>query len=560
MAQTPKKLTKTLEITNFTGRLTRILNGELNSGFAKFTSSFGYDPFSKPMNLTWLEVPQDIFGVSDLVLDGKIKNGAYEAGNPTAYLIGSKGNLYKTQISSDTNNSVNSVIGIASVKAGGATYLFGGSMEFFGFEEKIYVGSDNAVNSIRFDGSADKVVGNAANYAANGYKPLKQFAGSLIFGNGQTIGEIAATGTVTSSVFAVSSVSGNIYSSLNPPLPSGTNIRDLDTSIDNNYLLISGTESLYERVDGPSPALLSTMPTESKIFYWNGSDPAITAATTLGQNQIFALQSYLQQNHIFATDSFGAGIFNEGKKIITLTNNQPPLPNATGVNGQFLYWCAPEKIYLEGDTTPRLFGAMYYFGSLDQENPPGLYRICRITPVMFNGNIILMPFNKLVSVSYPDTNDSQSSVISAGIGTHYFSHMTVANNNVQSGSVLSLRSISVPPSGNFASQFGVYETQNQLFSRRIGLAQIRVYTEPTVANNAFRIEIIGGDGQPVENGTFNYSYVAGSDLTQMQGSLERINFNPNIKTLFSFGIRILNLGNANMTIKKIEIDYSPEGQ
>ena len=47
---------ETIEITNFQGRLTRILNGELNSGFAKFTTSFGYDPFSKPMNLTWAEV------------------------------------------------------------------------------------------------------------------------------------------------------------------------------------------------------------------------------------------------------------------------------------------------------------------------------------------------------------------------------------------------------------------------------------------------------------------------------------------------------------------------
>jgi hypothetical protein len=59
----------TIEITNFGGRLTRILNGPLNSGFAKFTSSWGYDPFSKPDNLTWFESPTDITGsINNLVV------------------------------------------------------------------------------------------------------------------------------------------------------------------------------------------------------------------------------------------------------------------------------------------------------------------------------------------------------------------------------------------------------------------------------------------------------------------------------------------------------------
>ena len=52
--------TQTIVITNFGGRLTRILNGDMNFRFAKFATSWGYDPFSKPMNLTWLPTPNDI--------------------------------------------------------------------------------------------------------------------------------------------------------------------------------------------------------------------------------------------------------------------------------------------------------------------------------------------------------------------------------------------------------------------------------------------------------------------------------------------------------------------
>jgi hypothetical protein len=128
------------------------------------------------------------------------------------------------------------------------------------------------------------------------------------------------------------------------------------------------------------------------------------------------------------------------------------------------------------------------------------------------------------------------------------------------GSVLGFYGFTLNPSGTVAPQLGVYETQNQLFSKKIGLAQIRVYTEPTVAGNGFQIDVIGGDGNVIDNGTFNYSFVAGSDQTQMQGALERINFNPNINTLFSLGIRLTNTGTTNMTIKKIEIDYSEEGK
>lgn len=561
MAKDPNP-TQTIEITNFQGRLTRILNGELNSGFAKFTTSYGYDPFSKPMNLTWLENPTQLYQsnnsgpINDLVLAGKIRWLGETV--LSLYAIGSKGNLYKIGINSSSNAQTGSVIGISSVKAGGATYVKGASIDFFGSAEKIYVGNDIQVNSINFDGTAEVVVGNVANYAQNVFRPLKQFAGKEIFGNGPTIGVIDATGTVTSSVIGVSSTVGNIYSELNPALGSEARVRDLDVSPDNNYALITASDLDYENISTATntPNIVDTVPSQGVVNYWNGFDPTVTSATTLPTNFISALQTYLQKNFFFSADTFGAALNDGTNKLLSLPNNKSPLPNSTGVNGNFLYWIAPEKASFAG--IPTLFASLYYYGTLDQENPPGLYRLCRLSPLNggAGGNIVQTPFNSLVSLSYSDVNSSQTSVIGAGTGQHYFSTFETT----PTSSVSSLYRFNVPPTGTAVPQVGVYETQTQLFSKKISIKQIRVYTEPTVVGNSFVLNLIGNDGNTITNGQFRYDYVAGNDVTQLQGNLDRINFNPNTITTYALGIQIVNFGSVNMTIKKIEVDWSFSGK
>lgn len=546
MAKSPQ----TLEITNFSGRLTRIPNGDLNSGFAKFTASYGYDPFSKPFNLTWMESPTNISGVSDLVMDGKVR--FIGENNPVVYLIGSTGNLYKVQINSSTNNSVHSVIAVSSVRAGSPTYVKGASLEFFGANEKIYVGNDKQVNSINFDGSADAVVGSAGSYAANVFRPLQRFIGNLVFGNGNTVGMIGASGTVLSSVIGVSSTIGNVYSSLNPPLPSSTRVKDLDTSPSNDYLIIASADIDYENISTVNtPNRLNTVPADSRINYWNGTDSTVTAANSLSTSLIASLQTYLGRNHFFSSDSFGAGVNSDTQKLLTMQDNKAPFPNATGVNGNFLHWAAPEKV-VDSSGTTRLFTALYYFGSLDGENPPGLWRILR-EQASFFGNTIQVPFNLLVSTKYFDVNTTQSSVVAAGVGTHYYSTHEISRDN-EFGSVLGLNRINIPPSSTSAKSGATYETQTQLFSKRIGVSQIRVYTEPVVAGNAFQLDLIGSDGAVIPNGTFTYTFGDPVDRSV------RINFNPSIQTVYALGVRITNTGATNMTIKKIELDITEEGK
>lgn len=544
-------------ITNFSGRLTRIPNGDLNSGFAKFGTSWGYDPFTKPMNLTWMEGPTDVTGVNDMVLDGQLRFIGESA--PMVYMIGSTGKLWKVQTVSTTNNALHSVVGIHSVLSGGATYEKGGSIRPFGVSSLFYVGSDTQINSIRPDGSADTVIGTAANYAANVYRPLAEFKGNLVFGNGNTIGEINSSGTVTSSV--VGTGIGNIYSALVPPLPIASRVHDLDVSLENEYIQISASETDYESIaTAGSPALVNTIPSNSRIFYWNGIDGTATAGVNIPTTLVTALQSYLNKNHFFASDSMGAGVFNGAEKLFSLPNNKSPLPNATGVNGQFLFWVAPERVVPDIDGNTRNFQTMFYFGALDRENPPGLFRVMRQTPAAGSyGSTAEMPFAKLVSVQYSDLNAAQSSVRSTSFGTHYYSYRDISDDTVAQ-SVLGLRRLNVPPTGSGTPQLGVYETQTQLFSKKVSIKQVRVYTEPTVTGNGFDLDLIGSDGNVITNGDFSYSFAAGTDTTLLQGALERINFNPAMDSTYALGVRITNTGTTHMTIKKIEIDWEYEGK
>lgn len=553
MATKPTNDTETIEITNFGGRLTRILNGDINSGYAKYTTSFGYDFYSKPGNLTWLEQASDITGpITDLVLAGK--NRYLGEADPVVYMIGSAGKLYKMQVTSTTNPAVNSVIGISSVLAGAATYVYGASMEFFGAPEKIYIGSDNQVNSINFNGTSDAVVGSAGSYAPNIYHPLKPFVGNLLFGNGQTIGAISATGTVTSSVIGLSA--GNIYSQLNPAPPPETRIRDIDVSPDNNYAYMSAATNDYEQVSTVStPNRIGSIPSDGSVINWNGTDAASTGGSTLPSSNVTALQSYLQNNMFFSSDIVGSAISDGVKKILALPNSKSPFPNATGVNGDFLYWTCIEK----GATNPNsaavpLVATMYYFGSLDEQNPPGLYRLFRVASTQNGGNMLQTPFNIVSSTQYTDLNPSVSSVVTAGYGQHYFSTLDVAP-----GSTLrNLYKFNFPPTGIGTPQFGVYETQTQLFSKKIIVKQIRVYTEPTAVNNQFSIYLVGNDGNLISSNT--YFYQAGTDVTKLQGSLERIDFNPAMGSTYAVGVRIINQGSTNMTIKKIEVDWCYQGK
>ncbi len=545
----PQKPTKpqTIAITNFSGRLTRIPNGDLNSGFSKFTSSFGYDPFSKPMNLTWLEQAADITGpISNMPLAATT---ALIANSNNAFVIDQSKKLYRIQTASASNPTLDSVIGIGSV-ANGTSFNFGASVTFFGSvvggvssEPFLYVSHDSGLNKIMSDGAAETIVIAGSNkLVPNSFHALKEFIGKLHIGNGNTIAAIDSTGIASSSV--MSTGLGNYYSELMPPLPVTDRVQDLDASVDANYLLVTSSQIPTERLDTVGNDGANSSRAESNLYRWNGTDVAVTAATRISSFGVTAQQTFLGQNMVFGDDSFGTVVSDTQNKLLTLPNNKSPLPNATDTNGNFLTWASPE---VNGTTR---YMSLYYYGALDEENPKGLYRLLRWATTQSNAQVFQVPLCLLVNSAYRTLNSSYT-ITTTGYGKHYIGLMSVNTSGTYQGFLLRFL---VTPTGTGTPQLGVYETQTQLFSKRMSIAQIRVYTEPVVTGNGFRLDLIGSDGSIIPNGTFNY--VFGDPIDKG----ERINFNPGTQTLYALGVRITNTGTTNMTIKKVELDISDEGK
>lgn len=576
MATKPQtKEPQTLVVSNFSGRLTRILNGDINSGYAKFDTTFGYDPFSKPMNLTWLAGPAEITGpITGLVVDAKSR---YEV--PTSSVIGfpyvyaltnnsGATNLYKIQTISASNPVLSSVVATASVMAGSATFKQGGSLEFFQFDEKIYVGSDDQVNNIRFDGSGDAVIATASpgsnetGYIVNQDRPFVTFIGKLFFGNGPTIAAIDTTNTVTSSIMSVSSVLLNgdhAASALNPALPQGWYVRDIRLSTDFNYLNILASRLFPDEFATSNTDYVNSAVAQNALFQWNSINPGITAGQALPLSQARSEFLYLGDWYVFGSDTLGGSLLKNGQKIFTFPGHKAPYRNAIGSNGNFMYWMCVEAVQTGTDTFTR-YATLYYYGSLDEQTAPGLYRLLRYETTLSGGSIFEVPMCLAVTNFYPSSKAGTTNIQRVSVPQHYFSAYAFNALAETTSNKLFRFSLQIDNTYDSTPQQGVYETQTQLFSKRIGVTQMRVYTEPTVTNNGFQIDLIGADGEVLDNGTFTYTFAAGSDLTKLQGALERINFNPNMGTTYALGVRITNTGTANMTIKKIEVDYSEEGK
>lgn len=561
--QQSKNKIQTKVITNFGGRLTRYVNGDLDSGMAKFATSYGYDPFSKPGNITWLAPPinyaasASVLGVSDLMVAAKTR---VESPSQYVYAIGSSGNLYKiTPYFSPGSPPNPTYIASSLISALGTTYgnfAAGASMDFFGTPQQIYLGSNAGVARVNFDGSSPSIVGSSSNwYNVSGVgRPLKKFAGKLAAANGNTIAVISNAGVVTSSIIGTGL--GNLYSEMNPPFPVENIVKDLDVSKDGNYLQMATSNVLADgsQIVAGQDALDGAQG-ESTIFYWNGSDVTATAQNRLSSGALSALHSYLDREINFSTDTFGATVTDDVNKLLSLPSNKAPSPNATAVNGNFLTWIVPEV----DSTGVHINASLYYYGGLDSENPPGLYRLFRYSGTLTGSSVYQTPVNVVVSGNSTALYQNQASVVAQAYGQHMLS----MNELNPGGSQLDfLRFYNTPIAGiGTTANFGVYETQTQLFSKKVAIKQIRVYVEPTVANNSFQVDCIGSDGAIITNNNANtYTYAAGTDVTLLQGSLERIDFSPAMRDTYALGIRLTNLGSVNMVIHKVEVDYTESGK
>lgn len=532
-----KSEVKTLVIDNFGGRLTRYNYGDINSGFAKYTQTFGNEPFSHPNQLTWVEqgvqIDPSYSVLTDMILDGKER---VESGVSYLYAIGHTGRVYKIQINDPAsfNPNYDNPVLLTTITSGTPTFTRGGFIDFFGSTERIYIGHDKGVTRLDFDGTNETVVGSALSWVQTVPRPTRQFIGKLYVGNGTNIAEIDTTGTVTT------------YTKLSPGFPDNTQVRDLDMSSDGNYLHVVVSRLAMPDVTSTVQDTTFLANTESYVFKWNGTDQGYTAFDSYPSFSLTANTMFGDDQYVFGYDLAGACVFNPTEKILSQILNLSPLPPAVDVNGNLVGWGVPE--FYNGF----LRMSNFIFGSLDREVGTGLWRQYAFGAQGGETDIIKVPFVKLVSNFYLGSVFNGYTGGLVGAAKVYYSTLETSPAPTTKYKFYKWYPVSL---GFSSALGGVYETQNQMFSKRIKVSEVRVYGQAWVANNSFKIDLIGSELSPITNGS--KTYTAGSNLTIGDDFAW---YNPGIDQIYSLGVRITNLGTINNVINKIEIDYIEGGE
>lgn len=525
---------QTIAITNFSGKLTRYNIGDINSGFAKYATTHGNDPYSDPGQLTWQETATRIDGLGASSITGMVVAGKerVESGLSYVYAIDHLARLYKIQVNNSTNANLDNASLIGTLTAQSPTFTRGGSMDFFGATQQIYIGHDIGVTRVNFDGSGEAFVGSTSSVVANVPRPLQQFLGNLYFGNGTNIGEISSAAVISN------------YNKLSPALPINTQVRDIDLAPDGNYMEMVVAETALGDITSTTPDTAEITHSNSYIVKWNGIDTGATALTTFNGYTLTA-------NHIFGSRSFkfgydlpGAALYQENEKVLSPIFARSPMPNSINSTGNLMGWQVPE--FASGFMRMSIF----LYGPLDQEfGQNEWHRQFQMSASGSETDIIRVPFGILLSnLSFGATSNGYASGI-FGAGKMYFSTLENATGSPGTGVYKFYRWFNVP-TGTGTPVAGVYETQTQLFSEKIKIGEIRIYTEPLVANNEFTVALIGSDGGIITSSS--YTFTVGSTATAGD---DIVRYNPNMNQTHALGLRITNSGTVNMVVQKVEIDW-----
>ena len=521
----------TLEITNLGGPLTRRNTGDINSGLAKHDTSWGYDPYSKPGNLTWFQQPTSILTTGPVTssIAGIINMlGRDEGGVPKVYATTGDRNLYSMTVFNNSTPNLDSSSIIGSITG---TPLYHVGMAAYGSTEKLFIGTNNQIERVNFDGSSPSVITTSATIAINVPRPMAVFQGKIYFGNNNNIGEIDSTETLVTA------------NKLSPALPAGFIVSDLDVTPDGNYLQILASKVVAPIVAGPSfNVSASRAVNNSYKFYWNGIDTAVTAFEQYNNQSLFA-------NEVSGDFSYSLGRDIQGGVILE-KRNKVAIPEMREVNVAATYTVGDNLGFGVAEyekSSGKYKGSLFHLGKLNEETPAGLYRLLRQTAS--NGQDV-----KMVQAVLPVSNSGYA-IASGGFSQNVSSVGKVYISTLEDlGQVRTEKlwrfSLFSGLTGSVLA--GVYETQNQPFSKKVSLGEVRLYTEPLVADNAFTLAILNSGSSVIAQKT----YTVGSNVTAGE---DLIRFKPEIAPTQAVGLRITNVGTKNWTGLKAEVDWEYAG-
>src|ERR1035437_2340912 len=532
-------------IDNFTGRLTRDNIGDVDSGMAKYPTTFGNDPFSNIGNLTWLEAPTQIDPtgavITDLIICAKPR---LESGITYVYAVGHTGRVYKIQVNapSSYNPNYDNPVLLATLSINSPTFKYGSSIQFYGTSvEKLYIGHDKGVTTLHYDGSAETFVGTLGSYTTNVPRPSINFTGKLYFGNGNNMLTIDSTETITT------------YTTLTPSFPTGTYVRDLDVSPDGIYAQIVVSRLNSTDLTSTVQDTTSLSSTDSYKFLWNGTDLGYTSFESYNGYTINSNISFGTKSYTMGYDLGGASIYSGGTKIISLPNSLSPNFEAMFSTGNLMGFSAPET------NGGFLVGSIMAYGQYDQEMPVGLFRFLRLSAGSPQTDIIQIPLCLTVSNLFYGSSSAGYAGNQVGSAKLYFSTLETSAAPTTKYKFYKFTTV---PTGIGTAIGGVYETQNEtsfhlfrsIVSRKFKVAEVRFYTEPLITGNSFQIDLIGADGNPISGGT--KVFTVGTNVTAGQ---DYVWYTPQTAPVYSVGVRITNLGTVNWVGAKLEFGYEEMG-
>ncbi len=535
----------TLEINNFAGRLSAYPNGDINSGFTNGTNTFGNVPFADINygSLTWAnaatQIDPDGDVITDLIMAAKER---VESGVLYVYAIGHLGRLYKIQVNDpgSHNADFDNPVLITTLTVNSPTFTRGGSIDFFGTTERIFIGHDQGVTRIEFNGTTETFVGILGSWVQTVPRPLKQFLGKLYVGNGPNLSEIDTTNTVTS------------YAKLSPGFPDNTQVRDIDVSPDGTYVESVVSRLALGDITSATQDTSYTASTESYIFKWNGIDPGYTAYDTFPSFSLSSNIMFGTNQYTFGYDQFGMALFNPTQKVITALQEQAPLPNAITSTGNFVTWMAPLFF------TDHLELTQGIWGSMDYELGTGYWAQFGQVATEPETDVVQVPMQLLVSnfAQGSSSNGYPNNIFSTA--KIYFSTLETSNAPTTKYRFYAWSPVTTP--GSTVIPGGVYQTQNQIFSKKALVQEVRIYSDPWVAGNEFTIDLIGSGGTPIQGGSKTFTAGASEGDGVIVIGEDFAWYKPQCNPTYALGISITTTGTTNFVINKIEIDYEPGGK
>lgn len=537
-------MVQTLKVDNFNGVMTIYQDGDINSGRSYVQNVAGWDPFVKPGNLTWSQAPSQIDSggsvITDLILAGKER---VESGILYVYAIGHTGRLYKIQVNDPNtfNPDYDNPVLLATLTSGSPTFTRGGFMDFFGDTERIYIGHDKGVTRINFDGTSETAI--SGTWAQTVPRPLKQFIGKLYIGNGSNIAEIDSTATVTSST------------KLSPGFPTNTQVRDMDVTPDGTYLQTVVTRLALGNITSTTTDTSITANSESYIFKWNGTDTGYTSFVTFPSFSLTANTMFQNYQYTFGFDQYGMAVFNPNEKIIQWAEAGLPLPNSIVSTGNLLQFLGP--VFYNGVQEIDF----WTWGSLDWEVGPGFWNLFFMNATSPETDIIQSPC--VILVSNIGIGSSSNGYTDSVFGKSKIYFSTLETSNTPS-TAYRFYKWSPAVSANVASADiivgAVYQTQSQLFSKKVSVKEVRVYGEPWQTGVSFTVHLVGSGGYSFGGGGMtggNKTFTAGSNLTVGDDFAW---YTPDCAPTYAIGVVVETVGVKNFVINKIEIDYAVGGK